>query len=377
MEWSRLAYYVQQGDCLQPLSASPEDPATLCELASRSIAAADPKTITDVPPPICQLAETPPLLTTSPACSTFGSTSSHFARHPTAACSSPSSPTASSGALAVVSFLRRSIFLVCLVLSFLSSFLYLRLLRCPRLYSLLSSQVLSTSSQLLLRLRVCSQWATLLCTIWAQKTNAATNSETPAVCSSPPSAATSCGIGINTGNTCKSTAGGSRYAEHGGGGNAGLVGSGGEGVVVAACRLMLVSSVWLVFVDLCVGWMLCFLLCCYPTLVLDWVDNAYNFLHVDMLKSRVDWLMNFPAGLKLNRELNFFIGSIILTTIDVWNELTEFVAPLAQLLVRFLGLASLGGFTMLLAITSDIFNCCTLHVCDVRMFISDCFGVHA
>eukprot|EP00916_Digyalum_oweni_P010145 GHVL01017030.1.p1 GENE.GHVL01017030.1~~GHVL01017030.1.p1 ORF type:complete len:728 (-),score=71.61 GHVL01017030.1:23-2170(-) len=129
-----------------------------------------------------------------------------------------------------------------------------------------------------------------------------------------------------------------------------------------ANKLMLYSSVTLVLLDIFVGIVAGVLLYGYPDVLLSVIHKAAQFLHIDVLRRRVDWLMAFPAGLKLNRALNEFIGMTILVTIDIWNELTTLISPIEPFIVRFLGVLSFTGFSLLLAITCDILNLCTLHI---------------
>lgn len=46
-------------------------------------------------------------------------------------------------------------------------------------------------------------------------------------------------------------------------------------------------------------------------------------LHVDQLRSNVDWLMGFPSGFKPNKELDLFIGNWLLKILDYWYLLDK------------------------------------------------------
>ncbi|KAL8433934.1 hypothetical protein Efla_001836 [Eimeria flavescens] len=52
---------------------------------------------------------------------------------------------------------------------------------------------------------------------------------------------------------------------------------------------------------------------------------CYCFLHVHLLTRHVHWLMDFPAGLKLNGNLTRVLGTVVLTAIRVWNDLTAYL----------------------------------------------------
>nr|CEL66115.1 TPA: N-acetylglucosaminyl transferase component domain containing protein, putative [Neospora caninum Liverpool] len=49
-------------------------------------------------------------------------------------------------------------------------------------------------------------------------------------------------------------------------------------------------------------------------------SRAYCFLHLRLLADHVRWLMDNPAGFKLNPNLGSILGSLILTTLHYWNE---------------------------------------------------------
>eukprot|EP01054_Gregarina_sp_Poly1_P000519 Gregarina_sp_Poly_1__518@NODE_1125_length_5012_cov_27_950051_g779_i0_p1_GENE_NODE_1125_length_5012_cov_27_950051_g779_i0NODE_1125_length_5012_cov_27_950051_g779_i0_p1_ORF_typecomplete_len859_score89_24Gpi1/PF05024_15/8_2e03Gpi1/PF05024_15/7_7e54_NODE_1125_length_5012_cov_27_950051_g779_i03592935 len=135
-------------------------------------------------------------------------------------------------------------------------------------------------------------------------------------------------------------------------------------------NVALLSSASLLALDLVLGWLLAVLLFRKPDLVLWVLHKAYNFLHIDVLRAQIDWLMGFPAGLKLNDRLNVFIGEILFTAIDTWNEITSLLAPMEPHIVRSVGLLSMFGASFLLAVTLDILAFCTLHVFYIYVFVS-------
>lgn len=61
------------------------------------------------------------------------------------------------------------------------------------------------------------------------------------------------------------------------------------------------------------------------SVLLNLFSACYCFLHVHLLTSHVHWLMDFPAGLKLNVNLTRVLGSVILTAIHLWNDLTSYL----------------------------------------------------
>jgi len=59
----------------------------------------------------------------------------------------------------------------------------------------------------------------------------------------------------------------------------------------------------------------------YQTTVLTTVHTFGARLHIDQLRSNVDWLMGFPSGFKPNAELDKFIGNWLLKILDYWYNL--------------------------------------------------------
>lgn len=44
-----------------------------------------------------------------------------------------------------------------------------------------------------------------------------------------------------------------------------------------------------------------------------------QLLHLDVLQAQIGWLMEQPAGAKLNHSLTYAIGSVVLLVLDLWN----------------------------------------------------------
>ncbi|KYK63112.1 phosphatidylinositol n-acetylglucosaminyltransferase [Toxoplasma gondii TgCatPRC2] len=80
-------------------------------------------------------------------------------------------------------------------------------------------------------------------------------------------------------------------------------------------------------------------------------SRAYCFLHLRLLANHVRWLMDNPAGFKLNPNLGSILGSLILTTLHYWNEAASF---LYDLCVDLYG--SRGSLALPLALLLSIFS---------------------
>ena len=95
---------------------------------------------------------------------------------------------------------------------------------------------------------------------------------------------------------------------------------------------------------------------------LEGAHRSIRLYYVDVLREYVDWLIDEPAGFKLNKDLNRFIGAFFVDCIDVWNQLHVYVPNMDRLLLQILALAGAGGLSCLLALAADIFFFTTLHI---------------
>ena len=138
------------------------------------------------------------------------------------------------------------------------------------------------------------------------------------------------------------------------------------------------NSLWLVANDVIIGIAL-------GSYIIDnaaWVAWQINtFLMgwtVEGLRDMILWLMDWPAGLKLNTELAVFLGDLFLWVIELWKggsatvmlsfrmlSLTECVTGLQPLLphvIYFIGFSSFAGATMPISMFSDLLSLLTVHI---------------
>ena len=137
------------------------------------------------------------------------------------------------------------------------------------------------------------------------------------------------------------------------------------------------NSLWLVANDVIIG----IALGSYIIDNADWVSWQINVVlnewTVDGLRNIILWLMDWPAGLKLNTDLAIFLGDLFLWVIDCWRgkspqveillELTPpgcvgTLQPILPHLIYFIGFASFAGATMPIAVFSDLLSLLTLHI---------------
>lgn len=139
------------------------------------------------------------------------------------------------------------------------------------------------------------------------------------------------------------------------------------------------NSLWLVANDVIIGIAL-------GSYIIDnaaWVAWQINTIltgwTVEGLRDMISWLMDWPAGLKLNTELAVFLGDLFLWVIDLWKGKkapvllvwsrmlihTECVIELQPLLphvIYFIGFSSFAGATMPISMFSDLLSLLTVHI---------------
>ena len=138
------------------------------------------------------------------------------------------------------------------------------------------------------------------------------------------------------------------------------------------------NSLWLVANDVIIGIAL-------GSYIIDnaaWVAWQINTIlmgwTVEGLRDMILWLMDWPAGLKLNTELAIFLGDLFLWVIDLWKgsstpvllsprllTYTECVIGLQPLLphvIYFIGFSSFAGATMPISMFSDLLSLLTVHI---------------
>lgn len=103
--------------------------------------------------------------------------------------------------------------------------------------------------------------------------------------------------------------------------------------------------------------------------------RLFHLLDNDVLRSWVKWLLEFPAGLKLNLFLGRRLGGVILFIIDAWKGGVERLATslvsdksnnaifdVSVCMVLVLSCLGLGGVSLLIAAALDILSLLTLHI---------------
>ncbi|KAL9085949.1 MAG: hypothetical protein Q9159_004449 [Coniocarpon cinnabarinum] len=122
------------------------------------------------------------------------------------------------------------------------------------------------------------------------------------------------------------------------------------------------NSLWLVANDIIIGCAFCSYLIDNADFVASLFDRLLAQWSLEGLRRMLDWLMVYPAGLKLNNELAAFLGGLFIWVIDYWGAWLSTIQPHLPTLIRLFGFASLAGASMPLSLASDLLSVCTLHI---------------
>ncbi|OAA59213.1 n-acetylglucosaminyl transferase component GPI1 [Niveomyces insectorum RCEF 264] len=122
------------------------------------------------------------------------------------------------------------------------------------------------------------------------------------------------------------------------------------------------NSLWLVANDVIIGIALGSYIIDNAAWVADQISTLLRVYTVEALQRTISWLMDWPAGLKLNTELAAFLGDLFLWVIDYWSNCIETLRPALPHIIWFIGVSSFAGASMPLALFSDLLSVLTLHI---------------
>ncbi|KAJ5103698.1 N-acetylglucosaminyl transferase component [Penicillium argentinense] len=122
------------------------------------------------------------------------------------------------------------------------------------------------------------------------------------------------------------------------------------------------NSLWLVANDVIIG----IALGSYIIDNANWVASQINTIltgwTVEGLQRTISWLMDWPAGLKLNNELAAFLGDLFLWVIENWAACIANLQPYLPAVIYIVGCSSFAGASMPIALFSDLLSILTIHI---------------
>ncbi|GAM20610.1 hypothetical protein SAMD00019534_037850, partial [Acytostelium subglobosum LB1] len=119
---------------------------------------------------------------------------------------------------------------------------------------------------------------------------------------------------------------------------------------------------WLLLNDILLGIVAGYILHRFAPYVLDAFIGLNNMITNDILKNLILWLMGWPAGFKLNENLDKFFGRLILYYIDKWNLITTTLSPHGGIILKIVCMSGVFGISVLVSVIIDLFSIFTLHI---------------
>jgi phosphatidylinositol N-acetylglucosaminyltransferase subunit Q len=122
------------------------------------------------------------------------------------------------------------------------------------------------------------------------------------------------------------------------------------------------NSLWLVANDVIIGIALGSYIIENAGRVADQISLLLQRYTVEALHDSIEWLMGWPAGLKLNKELALFLGDLFLWVIEYWTSCIDLLQPILPQIVLFIGFSSFAGASMPISLFSDLLSMLTIHI---------------
>eukprot|EP01087_Luapelamoeba_hula_P002998 TRINITY_DN12826_c0_g1_i1.p1 TRINITY_DN12826_c0_g1~~TRINITY_DN12826_c0_g1_i1.p1 ORF type:complete len:350 (+),score=24.79 TRINITY_DN12826_c0_g1_i1:143-1192(+) len=135
-------------------------------------------------------------------------------------------------------------------------------------------------------------------------------------------------------------------------------------------RMRFYNDLLLICADALLGLLMSCVLLAYMPLITAYLGGEQGchklpVLHdvANILAGGVSWLMQNPAGVKLNGELCNFLGTLFLYLLDSWEViLSRIILPVFPTMLKFVVLAGPLGLTIMLSILWDMTALLYLHV---------------
>ncbi|KAK9253078.1 N-acetylglucosaminyl transferase component-domain-containing protein [Lipomyces tetrasporus] len=122
------------------------------------------------------------------------------------------------------------------------------------------------------------------------------------------------------------------------------------------------NSLWLVANDIIIGAAVGAYIIDNRDYIVSFVDFCINEILTTGLRRTIEWLMDWPGGLKLNNELAAFFGELFLWVIEFWGGYLRIFKPYLPDLVYLIGLSGFVGATFPIALIADLISFLTIQI---------------
>ncbi|KAI9591861.1 N-acetylglucosaminyl transferase component-domain-containing protein [Syncephalis fuscata] len=129
-----------------------------------------------------------------------------------------------------------------------------------------------------------------------------------------------------------------------------------------AAYIRFYNGVWLVANDIIFGLALGSFLLQNSQIIGQLWGDALEKYSISTIDTTIEWLKGWPAGLKLNSDLDHFLGDMFLWMLRIWSEVLLAVKPTLPSVVAVIGAIGIVGGSMMVSLATDILSLLTLHV---------------
>lgn len=93
----------------------------------------------------------------------------------------------------------------------------------------------------------------------------------------------------------------------------------------------------------------------------SWIIGQ-KYTVAEQLQNLLKWLMGVPAGLKLNKPLNQFLGNFYIYHVHLWTSYLYFIEEYLSTIIFICTLSGCLGITFLFSVLCDVLSLLTLHI---------------
>ncbi|KAJ1660908.1 pig-Q [Dispira simplex] len=122
------------------------------------------------------------------------------------------------------------------------------------------------------------------------------------------------------------------------------------------------NHLWQILGDIFIGLLVRQIILEHAPTITNVIHSRLHYYAVTSLESMIEWLMGWPAGMKLNPQLDPFLGELFLWLIRLWTELIHPAKPVTLFLVQLIGRCGILGASIQVALLSDYISIVTLHI---------------
>lgn len=122
------------------------------------------------------------------------------------------------------------------------------------------------------------------------------------------------------------------------------------------------NSLWLVANDIIIGAAVGSYMIDNRHSIVSFVEYCIDEILTTGLRQTIEWLMDWPGGLKLNNELVAFFGELFLWVIEFWSSTLRLFRHCLPDLIYLFGLSGFVGATFPIALIADFISFLTIQI---------------